>query len=276
MKGCISAACAPSQRADSEINHASLPDCETSASRLRDVSQTTWCVRLFSNFFVSTVRLGGAVVPHPPPPMCTMGVLEDQEFGTTEESPTLQRRLSLDFVLTTDDGQRLSSNNSGICDFVLMTPSSILSSTRLNSVDVEWIEHKAGVQPGTVFKQLGHAAKEPIDRCEHPWEPCARWAAMAPYLREPRGSKSTEHLENLRCSNPLIHARIDWNELLRRPYRSLPVSPRVVSPPHSPVITKVPTNSVVSALALDNTFSPTSVIPLKDFSGRMTKLEAHI
>ena len=66
------------------------------------------------------------------------------------------------------------------------------------SVQVEWAEHKTGVVPGAIFKQFTQAAKEPPDCCEHPWEPCARWTAMAHLLREPRGTKTRDHLENVR------------------------------------------------------------------------------
>ena len=50
---------------------------------------------------------------------------------------------------------------------------------------------------------------------EHSWDPMRRWSALSRTLRTPRGSKSHEHLQNLRKSDPLISlsAWHDWQQL---------------------------------------------------------------
>ena len=65
-----------------------------------------------------------------------------------------------------------------------------------------------------LFKNFSEASKERSET-ELPWEPSRRYSSLARSLRRPRGSKSAEHLANLRRSDPLINlcAWHDWAAL---------------------------------------------------------------
>lgn len=90
-------------------------------------------------------------------------------------------------------------------------------SAELTNHDVLWMESVASCKPGTLFKRFRTAASGPPSKCELPWDPERRYVGLCAtkVLRTPRGHKSTEHLENLRLSDPLINptAWHDWAAL---------------------------------------------------------------
>jgi len=106
----------------------------------------------------------------------------------------------------------LMSNNNGCHHFML--PARGLFSAALAVQDVMWIESVSGLKRGTLLKACREEA-EGNSATEISWEPLARYRALARTLRLPRGSKSLEHLEVLRKSDPLIHIQswIDWSEV---------------------------------------------------------------
>jgi hypothetical protein len=67
-----------------------------------------------------------------------------------------------------------------------------------------------------LFKALNECpgASKPT-QTEHSYDPCRRFRALSRSLRQPRGSKSSDHLTALRRSDPLIHlwAWHDWASL---------------------------------------------------------------
>ena len=99
-----------------------------------------------------------------------------------------------------------------------------LCSTPFTNLDIKYTEDIAQVPRGTFFRAIRRAQEEPPSPCEHPWDPERRYAALARTLREPRGSKSTEHLANLRHSDPLIRLSgwHDWAALREGARRSWP------------------------------------------------------
>jgi len=107
----------------------------------------------------------------------------------------------------------LSSNNSTCHEFVL--DSMGLCSVPLTSQDVVWMEQKADLPKGTLFKILSKMTSEAPSPTEHAWEPRRRFAALARSLHQPRGAKSADHLQQLRLSDPLINlaAWHDWHAL---------------------------------------------------------------
>jgi len=105
----------------------------------------------------------------------------------------------------------LSSNNNSCTHWVMNG----LCSTPITSADVLWMEKVAGLAKGSLFKAFTDSRQSDKSATEHPWEPMRRYAAMARVLKEPRGSKSAAHMDELRKSDPLVslHAWHDWQEL---------------------------------------------------------------
>jgi len=107
----------------------------------------------------------------------------------------------------------LTSNNSRCADFV----TDGYCSTPLTNADLQWMEKVADCKPGMLFKRFSEAVSEPSSRTELPWDPMKRFRHLSAggVLHKPRGSKSTEHLANLRKSDPLINlaAWHDWKAL---------------------------------------------------------------
>lgn len=104
-----------------------------------------------------------------------------------------------------------------------------LCSTHFTSADIAYTERVAQVKAGTFFKTIRLAKqseKEKVnDETEYTYDPVRRYQALAKVekLRGKRGSKSAEHLKNLRQSDPLIRlcAWHDWGALrdaVRRSY----------------------------------------------------------
>ncbi|KAL3922019.1 MAG: hypothetical protein SGPRY_004705 [Prymnesium sp.] len=111
---------------------------------------------------------------------------------------------------------QLNSNANKCTDFFMMpNKDGILCSTDLKSADIAWIEKLAGLRPGKLFEQIRQANSGTLSPCELAWEPLTRYQAMARLTREPRGSKSVEHLRNLRRSDPTISLNgwHDWRAL---------------------------------------------------------------
>jgi len=109
----------------------------------------------------------------------------------------------------------LSSDHKRCTDFVLVRAVGFVCSKDLTSADVLWLERTAGVKRGCFFRAARAAAGDDVSKTELPWEPMARYNAMARHMRTQRGSKSAEHLANLRRSDPTINLSgwLDWRAL---------------------------------------------------------------
>ena len=75
----------------------------------------------------------------------------------------------------------------------------IITSSAFANKDVKELEEKLDLKPGILFKWRRCLNVGPT---ELPYDPLARWTAMAPLLRTARGAKTVEHLELLRINDP--------------------------------------------------------------------------
>jgi len=127
-----------------------------------------------------------------------------------------KRCASLDFVLiASDDSKPLYSNHKGCSHFML--PNGLCSVPLANS-DIVWMEGVAQVPPGTIFKAFRCVDQGSIS--EYSYDPLTRYHGLGKSVRRrARGEKSPEHLENLRCSDPLINLSA-WHDL-RELYASI-------------------------------------------------------
>lgn len=89
----------------------------------------------------------------------------------------------------------------------------IWSSAKITNSDIRWLEELAELPKGMLFT----LAAEPPSLTEHPWEPRARWTAMAPLLHQKKGQLSVEEVRTLRqsCPTSRIEGLLDWTELYR-------------------------------------------------------------
>ena len=101
----------------------------------------------------------------------------------------------------------LSSDHKRCTHFFLRSEEGLRCSTDLTSADVLWLEACAGLERGKLFEAIRRSAAAPPSPTELPWEPQARYHALARLERTPKGAKSVEHEENLRRSNPTSSAR---------------------------------------------------------------------
>jgi len=100
----------------------------------------------------------------------------------------------------------LSSNHSNCNDWVAYTSTSLLCSTPLKNADIVYLEQKMDLPQGLLFSSIRRSRLGELSPGEIPWDPEIRFNAMARHLRQPRGSKSVEHMEELRKSDPTISA----------------------------------------------------------------------
>ena len=105
--------------------------------------------------------------------------------GCTQSQP------SSDF-LTMIQNTMLTSDHKKCTHFVLNNRTGFHSSTTMTSADICWIEQANLLPPGTLFRLM--AGGYDCSPSEYSWEPCRRWTALSPMLRQPRGHKSDEHL----------------------------------------------------------------------------------
>lgn len=133
---------------------------------------------------------------------------DDGAFCVADVCGALQPPGQLDGAADSREMFLLSSDHSHCNHFVM---SNGLWSTLPTNKDLVWMERMAEVKPGTFFKLYRNPG--PVSACELPWDPERRYRALTRSLRRHRGWKTTEHLENLRKSDPLIniHAWHDWH-----------------------------------------------------------------
>lgn len=126
-----------------------------------------------------------------------------------EGAPALSRQ-NTDFVAVVD-GEWLISDNRRCSDWVVFDKDGVTTSREFTHDDISWLESAAGCGRGDLFRML----REEEDPTSLPWEPMARYAAFAPMLKQRRGSKSIEHEDALRRSDPASNPRtwIDWARL---------------------------------------------------------------
>ena len=86
----------------------------------------------------------------------------------------------------------------------------IITSSAFANKDVKELEEKLDLKPGILFKWRRCLNVGPT---ELPYDPLARWTAMAPLLRTARGAKTVEHLELLRINDPTYGSLAPRKEL---------------------------------------------------------------
>jgi len=108
----------------------------------------------------------------------------------------------------------LTSDHARCTDFVTsfggVNGAGYLCSKELTTDDWKWLEAATGAKPGTLFALRAAASREAPSATELPWEPAARYKALARQSREwrrRRGAKDEAHVEALRQSDPLINPR---------------------------------------------------------------------
>jgi len=141
--------------------------------------------------FVTTNRFTGEVVDKATAGPCPL--------DETETGVNVATSHSTDFVLRSGTAE-LFSNNGRCSHFVI---SNGLCSAPLTSADLIWMEGVAGVPKGTLFKAFRDQQKS--SPSELSYDPVTRYRQLAKVLRAPRGTKTAEHLDNLRKSDPLIN-----------------------------------------------------------------------
>jgi len=112
----------------------------------------------------------------------------------------------------------LSSNNSRCSDFFVRSDAGVRCSKAVTNEDLARMERTLQAKPGTLFKVV---RSEAPSTTELPWEPVARFKALAKqtrFARKVRGAKPEEHLLNNRRSDPTINLSgwLDWRELNER------------------------------------------------------------
>jgi len=114
----------------------------------------------------------------------------------------------------------MTSNNAKAQDFYLRHATGTLCSAALTSRDITWMEQTSGLKAGALFKAFKQATSAGAPTVsELSWEPTERWGQLPREVRRSRrGAKTTDHLANLRRSDPLINAWAwrDSREELRR------------------------------------------------------------
>jgi hypothetical protein len=121
--------------------------------------------------------------------------------GALEDSRDSRAAGVVDDFTMTVGRKTLTSNNRRINAWMAMHKGGLIASETITTAEYELIEERLGLGKGTLFAVL-RSANEQGTATEHPWQPEARYASMAKLHKEPRGSKSVEHLEILRTSNP--------------------------------------------------------------------------
>jgi len=112
----------------------------------------------------------------------------------------------------------LSSNNSRCSDFFVRSDAGVRCSKLVTNEDLARVERELQAKPGTLFKAV---RSEAPSTTELPWEPVARFKALAKqtrFARKVRGAKPEEHLLNNRRSDPTINLSgwLDWRALNER------------------------------------------------------------
>lgn len=105
------------------------------------------------------------------------------------------------------------SDHKKVPHFIVLFNPGIGSSAHLTNDDVCWLEARAGLPTGFLFKMNAKQASP----TELPWEPLARWTALAPTLSKKRGQRTLAEQRVLRKSSPTSHPEglLDWTELYR-------------------------------------------------------------
>lgn len=146
-----------------------------------------------------------------------------------------------------------------------------LCSAPLTSKDVLWMEKVAECKPGSLFKSFADASRESPSPCEHPYEPTRRFVALsaARTERTRRGAKTSEHLEHLRRSDPLIRieAWIDWSTL----HEQVKASRAAHVHQQALIDRAVRAHARLTASALTSTFEPAAAFAASIKEGPPTK-----
>jgi hypothetical protein len=161
------------------------------------------------------------------------------------------------------------SDHKKVPHFIVLFNPGIGSSAHLTNDDVCWLERRAGLPPGHLFKMNAAQASS----TELPWEPLARWTAVAPTLRKKRGQRTLGEQRVLRTSSPTSHPEglLDWTEL----YREAKARRRAIAtmarkptpqPPPSPLrspkrVAFVTQEEVIGEIDLGKPFPKSSISP---------------
>jgi len=108
---------------------------------------------------------------------------------------------------------RLVSNNLAEADWVSVFSGKLISSQHLKGKDFAWVEDRLGMTKGAMFQ--ASKGDEPHNATEYSYDPMTRFHAMSKLFKAPKGSKSAEHLETLRQSNPCLSSLAPRQTLAR-------------------------------------------------------------